>query len=72
MRDEYEIGDLVRLSVRGRISLCKGIDDGSIGIVTATPKTSQFAHTLSIEVTWCETQETSRMHIAYIERVKCK
>ena len=72
MKNEYEIGDLVRLSVRGRISLCKGLNDGSIGIVTATPKTSQFGHPMSIEVTWCETQERSRMHVDYVERVKCK
>ena len=69
MRNEYEIGDLVRLSVRGRISLRKGLDDGSIGIVTATPKTKHFAHSMSIEVKWCRSQETSRMHIDYIELV---
>ena len=70
MKNEYEIGDLVRLSVRNGISLCKGLDDGSIGIVTATPTTSTYP--TSIEVTWCETQERSRMHVDYIERVKCK
>ena len=72
MKNEYEIGDLVRLSIRNRISLCKGLEDGSIGIVTATPKTFKFGHPMSIEVMWCETQETSRMHVDYIERVKCK
>ena len=72
MKNEYEIGDLVRLSVRGRISLCKGIDDGSIGIVTATPKTKDFAHPMSIEVKWCRSQETSRMHVDYIEKLETK
>ena len=68
MKNEYEIGDLVRLSVRGRISLCKDINDGSIGIVTATSKTKKFeGHNALVEVRWCETQETSRMHIDYIE-----
>jgi hypothetical protein len=66
VRSEYEIGDLVRLLKGGRISLCKGIDDGSIGIVTT------IHCPVTIEVVWCDTQETSRMHVDYVERVKCK
>lgn len=71
MKNEYEIGDLVRLSVRGRISLCKGLDDGSIGIVTGTPDTIPNMATQSVKVKWMvgHTSAESTMHIDYIELV---
>lgn len=71
VKNEYEIGDLVRLSVRGRISLCKGLDDGSIGIVTGTPDTIPNMATQSVKVKWMvgHTSAESTMHIDYIELV---
>ena len=74
MRNEYEIGDLVRLSVSGRISLCKNIDDGSLGIVSGTPDTVPKLALQCVKVKWMVGYhyvpwQESTMHIDYIELV---
>ena len=71
MKNEYEIGDLVRLSVCGRINLCKGIDDGSIGVVSGTPDTVPNMSFTCVKVKWMVgyTSDESTMHIDYIEKL---
>ena len=74
MKNEYEIGDLVRLSVCGRINLCKGIDDGSIGMVSGTPNTVPKIPFSCVKVKWMVgyTSGESTMHIDYIEKLEEK
>ena len=69
MKNEYEIGDLVRLSVRGRISLCKDINDGCLGIVSGIPDTVPNMAFTCVKVKWMVgyTSNESTMHIDYIE-----
>ena len=71
MKNEYEIGDLVKLSVKGRVSLCKDIDDGSIGIVTGTSDTIPNMAFTCVKVKWMVGGDNagSTMHIDYIEFV---
>ena len=77
MKNEYEIGDLVRLSVCGRINLCKGIDDGSIGVVSGTPDTVPNMSFTCVKVKWMGGHhdvpwQESTMHIDYIEKLEKK
>ena len=74
MKNEYEIGDLVRLSLCGRINLCKGIDDGSIGMVSGTPNTVPKIPFSCVKVKWMVgyTSDESTMHIDYIEKLETK
>ena len=74
MKNEYEIGDLVRLSVCGRINLCKGIDGGSIGVVSGTPDTVPKSPFSCVKVKWMVgyTSDESTMHIDYIEKLETK
>ena len=69
MKPPFEIGDLVRLSFRGKLSLSR-LDDGwSVGIVTRT--NPNLAIQLC-DVQWGCEPEPIEMHWDYIEEVTNK
>ncbi len=66
MKNEYNEGDLVGISLRGRMALAHYSQLPRIGVVTKSRKTMN--HINAIEVTWINpTFGKSRMHIDFIE-----
>jgi len=69
MKPPFEIGDLVRLSFRGKLSLSLLDNEWLVGIVTRTNSN------LSIQlcdVQWASEPEPIEMHWDYIEEVTNK
>ena len=69
MKPPFEIGDLVRLSFRGKLSLADVFRNRSVGIVTRTNPN------LAIQlcsVQWANEPEPVEMHWDFIEEVTKK
>jgi hypothetical protein len=69
MKPPFEIGDLVRLSFRGKLSLADVFRNRSVGIVTRTNPN------LAIQlcsVQWADEPEPVEMHWDFIEEVTKK
>jgi hypothetical protein len=69
MKPPFEIGDLVRLSFRGKLSLADVFRNRSVGIVTRT--NPNLAIQLC-EVQWANEPEPTEMHWDFIEEVTKK
>ena len=66
MRNEYNEGDLITVSIRGRMALAHYSDLPKIGVVTKSSKTIKSNHI--IEVTWIHpSSRKSRVHIDFVE-----
>ena len=69
MKPPFEVGDLVRLSFRGKLSLSMLNNEWSVGIVTRTD------HNVAIQlcdVHWANEPEPVEMHWDFIEEVTKK
>jgi len=66
MKPPFETGDLVRLSVRGKLSLADVFYNRSVGIVTRTNPN----HAIQLcSVQWANEPEPVDMHWDFIEKV---
>ena len=69
MKPPFEIGDLVRLSFRGKLSLADVFRNRSVGIVTRTNPN----HAIQLcSVQWADEPEPVEMHWDFIEEVTKK
>ena len=69
MKPPFEVGDLVQLSVRGKLSLADVFCNRSVGIVTRTNPN----HTIQLcSVQWANEPEPVEMHWDFIEEVTKK
>jgi len=69
MKPPFEVGDLVRLSFRGKLSLTDVFRNRSVGIVTRTNPN----HTIQLcSVQWANEPEPVEMHWDFIEEVTKK
>ena len=69
MKPPFEIGDLVRLSFRGKLSIEFALSNWSVGIVTRT--NPNLAIQLC-DLQWTDEPEPIEMHWDYIEEVTNK
>ena len=69
MKPPFEIGDLVRLSFRGKLSMADVFRNWSVGIVTRTNPN----HAIQLcDVHWANEPEPVEMHWDFIEEVTKK
>ena len=69
MKPPFEVGDLVRLSFRGKLSLSMLNNEWSVGIVTRTDRNLAIQ---LCDVQWANESEPIEMHWDFIEEVTKK
>ena len=66
MKNEYNEGDLITLSIRGRMALAHYSHLPKVGVITKSRK--QCASSFTVEVTWMDSSfRKTRMHIDFVE-----